>query len=105
MRDDLAIVKFLQTLHDRLDDLDDNSYDNTTIQFFESPHDSATLTAYMQTFVNGASIPSNPNETVKLTAQMTPNVADPSTFTYGGYDSNGNLWSAGWYWGYGGVWK
>lgn len=105
MRDDIAIVKFLQTLHDRINDMDDNSYDNTIIQFFETPHDNATLTAYFQTFVNGSSIPSNPDETIKLTAQMTPNVANPSTFTWGGYSADGlTLYNAGWYWGYGGKW-
>lgn len=104
MRDTFALVQLLKTLHDRQDDSDDNSFDNTIIQFFQAPHDTTTLTALIQTFINGATITVNPAETASLTASITPTLTNPSTLTWGGYDGSGTYHNAGWSWGYGGRW-
>ncbi|MCZ8512398.1 hypothetical protein O9H85_08120 [Paenibacillus filicis] len=105
MRDDSSIIKLLETLHNRFDDFDENSYDNTMIQYFSSPHDTATLTTMLQTYLNGTSITTSPSETTTMNASITPNVTDPSTLTWGGYDTNGVFHNAGWSWGVGGTWK
>lgn len=105
MRDDLSIIKFLQSLHDRIEDTDDSSFDNTIIQFFEAPHDNATLTAQILAYVNGANIPMSPQDNETLTALINARVTDPATLTWGGYDGSNVYWNAGWAWGYGGAYK
>jgi hypothetical protein len=81
-RNDAILVQLLKTLHDRINDLDDNSYDNTVIQYFEVPYDNA----YLATQVSSLN-------------------TTPGTFTWGGYDQNNTYWSPNWYWGYGGQYS
>ncbi len=101
MRDDLSIIKFLESLHSQNSDSDDSSFDNTVIQFFEAPHDNETLTALILAYVNGLNIPMTANDTETLTALINARTVNPSTLTWGGY-VGATYYNAGWAWGYGG---
>ena len=81
MRSDLSLLSFLSQLNRQQDLMDNNSPDNTLIQFFESPQEPTTLTASV--------------------SAVTTN---PANLTWGGV-VGGTTYSAGWYWGYGGKWS
>jgi hypothetical protein len=68
-------------LYDRPNEDDDTANDNTLIQLFNAPH-----------------------EQTNVSVSFTTSTADPATFVWGGYDSNGLLRSPGWTWGSGATW-
>ncbi|WP_407310500.1 hypothetical protein [Desulfosporosinus sp. SB140] len=64
---DQFMVQMLKSLHGRLDDMDDSSFDNTVLQFFASPYDKATVTDIINTWVQPSSIQENISKIVTLT--------------------------------------
>ncbi|UJF36626.1 LamG domain-containing protein [Paenibacillus hexagrammi] len=85
MRDDTVLIQILKSLYDRPNEDDDNTYENTLIQFFDAPHDTGLLTSFVSTKIALEKLYSNLSESVTFTATAMPTVTNPDTLTWGGY--------------------
>lgn len=105
MRDDTILIQLLKTLYDRQNEDDENTGENTLIQYFEAPHDATKVSGWVQVYTAIAALQTVLNEQIKITAGASSSIISPNSLRWAGYDSNGKYADAGWNWDYGGVWK
>lgn len=89
---DLFMVQMLKTLHDRLNDMDDSSYDNTVLQFFAAPYDKTTFNDIINTWVQPSSIQENVSNIASFADSTARATLQTSDIYYG---------SPNWFWGTG----